>query len=454
MDVIGNNIANVNTVGFKASSVLFKDVLYQTTQSATGANAQTGTGGTNAKQIGLGTSLATISITQISGSAQATNNPYDLMLAGSSFFIVERGGVNYFTKVGAFKTDAAGNLVTGDGDLVMGWQIDPDNPNQIRRDTVSPLRPEAVENKIAAPEMTSKLYMSGNIDSTDPFLQTADGVIRTVTIIDTLGYTYTVKFRFVQDPTYANQYTLTVDSITDVDNVDILGTGGGYTATLGGNPIGTGVMVEFDADTGNFTGIDGNPVNSTMLVITPTPPNLDGLGDKFRFDGDGDGLYTTPDRDIPGIDVDVSSLRMYGDGGQCDFQVHRGGTDKLGEGRTVGTLEDVTIGLDGRIYGVYSNGVSKLLGQIAVANFVNPAGLEAIGGSLYKQTKNSGEFDGIGQEVTAGGGRMTQGVLEMSNVDLSQEFTEMIVTQRGFQANSRIITVSDTLIEELVNLKR
>ena len=117
-------------------------------------------------------------------------------------------------------------------------------------------------------------------------------------------------------------------------------------------------------------------------------------------------------------------------------------------------MTDVTIDTQGRLYGVYDNGVSKLLGQIAVANFINPAGLEAIGGSLYKETRASGEFDGIGKDIASTGETMTQGVLEMSNVDLSQEFTDMIVTQRGFQANSRIITVSDTLIEELVNLKR
>ena len=117
-------------------------------------------------------------------------------------------------------------------------------------------------------------------------------------------------------------------------------------------------------------------------------------------------------------------------------------------------MTDVSIDTQGRIYGVYDNGVNKLLGQIAVASFVNPAGLEAIGTNLYKETKASGEFDGIGQTIADSGETMTQGVLEMSNVDLSQEFTEMIVTQRGFQANSRIITVSDTLIEELVNLKR
>ena len=153
---------------------------------------------------------------------------------------------------------------------------------------------------------------------------------------------------------------------------------------------------------------------------------------------------------IDSIELDCSNLTMYSTkGGECAVETVRGGTDTTGGGRRVGSLTDV-----GKIYGVYDNGVTKLLGQIAVANFINPAGLEAIGDSLYKETRASGDFDGIGEDIQNSGEKMTQGVLEMSNVDLSQEFTEMIVTQRGFQANSRIITVSDTLIEELVNLKR
>jgi flagellar hook protein FlgE len=142
--------------------------------------------------------------------------------------------------------------------------------------------------------------------------------------------------------------------------------------------------------------------------------------------------------------------------GQSSIETHRGSTASAsdGAGRKVGTLTDVSIDTQGKIYGVYDNGVNKLLGQIAVANFVNPAGLEAVGNNLYQETMASGEFDGIGQTIADSGETITQGVLEMSNVDLSQEFTDMIVTQRGFQANSRIITVSDTLLEELINLKR
>lgn len=438
MDVIGNNIANVNTVGFKSSQVLFKDVLYQTTQSATGAT--TTSGGTNAKQIGLGTTVATITASHNGGSAQSTNNPYDLMINGSSFFIVNRGGTNYFTKVGAFKTDDAGNLTTGGGELVMGWQVDPDDPTSIRRDTVSALRPEAEENKTAPPEMTSKMYMHGNIAAIDPNLQTADGVVTTVSIYDNLGYTYSVKFKITQDANDPSLYNLAIDSIKDANNVDILQNG--YSATLGDTTI------KFDPDGGKFIGMGGVAgVNTTSLTIVPTDPTK---GNVFQD-------HTAADQAdwIDSIELDCSPLTMYSTkGGESQVETMKGGTDTTGAGRKVGTLTDVEIDTNGKLYGVYDNGISKLLGQIAVANFINPAGLEAVGNSLYRETKASGEFDGVGQDITNAGETMTQGVIEMSNVDLSQEFTEMIVTQRGFQANSRIITVSDTLIEELVNLKR
>jgi len=448
MDVIGNNIANVNTVGFKSSQVLFKDVLYQTTQSATGSSG--GSGGTNAKQVGLGTGVATVAVTQTSGSAQSTNNPYDLMINGSSFFIVNRGGINYFTKVGAFTTDDAGNLVTGAGDYVMGWQVDPDNPNEIKRDTVSALRPEAEENRTAAPELTSQTYLTGNIDATDPRLQTAEGVITTVSIYDSLGYNYTVKLKITENAGTPGGYDVTIDSIRDENNVDISNdydlSFDDFAAPANNQPSTT---IIFNQDTGAFVGVgstDPDAPSTVMLKITPKNPAT--TGDVFTSD-----VGVDP---IEGITIDFANLTMFSDTGECDVETHRGkATDPSdGAGRTVGSLTDVTIDTQGRLYGVYDNGVSKLLGQIAVANFINPAGLEAVGGSLYKETRASGEFDGIGKDIGSTGETMTQGVLEMSNVDLSQEFTDMIVTQRGFQANSRIITVSDTLIEELVNLKR
>ena len=417
MDVIGNNIANVNTVGFKSSNVMFQDVLYQTSQHATGSNAANGVGGTNAKQIGLGTTTATIT-KQLdgTGSAETTNNPYDVMLNSDSFFIVSRGGMNYFTKVGSFQTDGAGYLVTGTGEMVMGWQVDPDDPSRVRKDTVSALQVEAPENKYSEPEATQAAYVSGNIDKTDPVFEDGGAKIMNVTIYDEKGYSYNVKLNLTQNNTTdKNTYTVSIANITDSNNQAITAS-----YTLSGNQL------VFDKDTGAFQSVGGG--NAITLAI-------------------GDDAF----RDIS---IDFSSSTMYATSATSTIKINRGDLQGQNGGRKMGTLEEVSINTDGRIYGVYDNGEQKLMGQIAVAKFANPAGLEAIGNSLYRTTQNSGEFDGIGQEVTEGGGTMSQGVLEMSDVDLSSEFTDMIVTQRGFQANSRIITVSDTMIEELINLKR
>ena len=155
------------------------------------------------------------------------------------------------------------------------------------------------------------------------------------------------------------------------------------------------------------------------------------------------------------ISIDLANLKMYDNKGTSTVAGHYGDVQGRNAGRKKGALSGVAIQQDGKIYGSYDNGTSKLLGQIAVASFANASGLEKIGDNLYDTTQNSGEFDGIGKDITSdGAGAMKTGVLEMSNVDLSAEFTEMITTQRGFQANSRIITVSDTMLEELINLKR
>lgn len=417
MDVIGNNIANVNTVGFKGSSVQFMDVLYQTTQRATGSNPANGAGGTNAKQIGLGTTTASITKQlEGTGSAETTNNPYDLMLNSDSFFIVSRGNMNYFTKVGAFKMDSAGYLVTGTGEMVMGWQVDPDNPTQVRKDTVSALQIESPANQYSEPQATTNAYVSGNIDKTDAVFEDGGAKIMNVTIYDEKGYGYNVKMNVKQNNTAdKNTYTVSIESITDSNNVPITAT---YRLS--------GDQLIYDKNTGAFQSVGGGK------AIT----------------------LTINDASFSPISIDFSTSTMYATSASSTIKLNKGDLKGLGGGRKVGKLDDVSINTDGKIYGVYDNGEEKLLGQIAVAKFANPAGLEAIGNSLYQTTQNSGDFDGIGQEVTEGGGTMSQGVIEMSDVDLSTEFTDMIVTQRGFQANSRIITTSDTMLEELINLKR
>lgn len=435
MDVIGNNIANVNTVGFKTSTVAFSDILYQKTQSASASSGNVG--GTNAKQIGLGSAVSSIyTDLAASGSAQNSNNTYDLMIEGNQFFIVSTSGGNYFTKVGAFTVDGAGNLVTYNGEYVMGWGVDPDDPTLIKKDLVKRLAIESDANKYAAPEATSKAYVSGNIDKLDTKLTTADGQIMSMTIYDAQGYSYTVKMKITQNTTDTSKYNVSVTDIVDSNNISITDK---YDVKLGGKtfPSATeAVELAFDPDNGQFDYIGSDGQSESILEITPKDA---AYGDIFNADG---------------IAINFSEATMYSTSGSTNIALYGGDIGGEGKGKMVGTMIGTSINTDGRIYGTYDNGDIKLLGQIAVASFENASGLEKAGNNLYVASRNSGEFDGIGEDISLSGGTISQGVIEMSNVDLSKEFTEMITTQRGFQANSRIITTSDTMLEELVNLKR
>lgn len=456
MDVIGNNIANVNTIGFKASTVQFSDVFYQTTQSASGANALTGTAGTNAKQIGLGTTLASITASMSTqGGSQRTDNATDIMITGNAFFVVNNGNGNYFTKNGSFTIDGAGYLATESGYYVMGWSPDPENPNKIKQDSVDKIAIQTPENATTPPEATTDVTLKGNIDKTDSSL-TGDGYIISSEFFDNLGNAYTAKLSLEKDTTASttgeNQYKMTLVGLTDKDgkvvtsstvtNVTI-GTDS-YTIAADGKITGTAssAIVKFDANTGAFistsTGTAAAPIKTLDMKITAASDTTD----KKLFGKEGVIKY------------DLSSITQYSTTGACSISSSKGSLENTGAGKKVGKLSGIQIQQDGKIYGSYDNGTSKLLGQIAVATFSNPSGLEAVGGSLFAATQNSGEFDGKGVDVTADGGKFSTGVLEMSNVDLSSEFTNMITTQRGFQANSRIITTSDTLLEELINLKR
>ncbi len=421
MDVIGNNIANVNTVAYKSQSVTFSELMYQTTQAASGANAATGTAGINARQIGLGSKTGAIN-TAISsqGASQTTNNPFDIRITGSAFFVVSNGQDNFFTRDGSFYVDGLGNLaMTSNGYNVMGWQVDP-STNDIKQDTVSALRIMSAENMTYDPESTTKAMVTGILDKNDTNLTSSSGKAMNLMFYDKLGYSYTAKFTIKETGTDGT-YDLAIEKITDANNVEVTG---------GPTALASGIQLTFDPSTGKFTGVGGSGVTSVNLSLAAI-----------------DSRFTD-------IEVNFQGTTMFNNSGTSTIAAASGDENKLGAGRKLGQMSGVSIQNDGRIYASYDNGMSRLLGQIAVAEFANASGLQKEGDNLYSASQNSGDFDGIGIEVTSGGGYMTTGVLEMSNVDLSAEFTEMITTQRGFQANSRIITVSDTLLEELVNLKR
>ena len=533
MDVIGNNIANVNTVAFKSSSVTFSDILYQTTSNASGANATTGTGGVNAKQIGLGTTAAAtkVSITS-AGASETTGNPFDIRLTdknSTNFFIVNNGSENVFTRSGSFYVDGSGNLcMSSTGYTVMGWQVD-ETTGEIRKDTVSALRIMQEKNLTSAPEATTQATIAGVLDENDTDVKNDAGRVMNLNFYDNLGYQYTAKFAIKAtgtDGKYTVELTSVLDSnnkniIADLDKKQIAQIFGNYNAnaTLGQYGLTkdyeydsvsksytnktTGEKFPIDKATDNsttFVGNNGSQVSITEIFsgITTTIANniknntnnykvafdaqtghatltgeqtsydleFDTSSGKFKSIGGenpsvmlnmgvlSSGLINN-NGNFQNITVDFSQCLNYENGGKSTIGADAGATDgKTGKGRKLGAMTGIFIDTSGRIYGTYDNGNTELLGQIAVAQFSNASGLEKVGESCYRTTLNSGEFDGIGVEISADGSSMTTGELEMSNVDLSSEFTSMITTQRGFQANSRVITTSDTLLEELVNLKR
>lgn len=454
MDVIGNNIANVNTVAYKSNSVTFQELMYQTTSNASGANQETGRAGVNAKQVGLGVTTGAIntSITT-AGASQSTGNPFDIQITGNSFFIVNDGSSNYFTRAGSFYVDGVGNLaMTSNGFNVMGWQEDPNNPGTIKQDTVTPLKIMSAKNMVSEPEMTTKSILSGIIDKNSTAVRSADGQVVNISIYDNLGYSYTAKFAVKENGSGTGTYDITVTDLIDSNGYSLVHSksekgyektgydaeggpgekGGTYpvTLTLGGSPL------KYDTTTGENLNYDANKKETPLTLA---------IGNHAGF---------APTQANP-IEIYVGTTTMYDNNGTSTIYGMAGDYDGNYAGRKVGDMSGVSVQQDGKIYASYDNGTTKLLGQIAVASFSNPSGLEKIGENLYQTTMNSGQFDGIGKDVTAdGAGSFKSGVLEMSNVDLSQEFTEMITTQRGFQANSRIITVSDTMLEELTNLKR
>lgn len=760
MDVIGNNISNVNTVAFKSSSVTFSSIMYQTLSGASGANAEAGTGGINAKQIGLGVTMGSTSLSITgAGASETTGLPFDLKITDkstSSFFIVNNGSENVFTKAGSFYVDGAGNLcMKSTGYTVMGWGVDQETQT-IRKDTVTSLKVMSPENMTSEPEATTKARCTGVIDSKNKQVSSSTGSVMNLLVYDNLGYPYTARFAIQAQDAQGGKYAVNLTDIIDPEGKSILtsnvaladlfgpgGTGGaqgsntditdnysfatgksktdiltaiqksaGDRATAAGstNPTYTyyfdaadinaqlglegslalpdGYRIRFTTTEQTYekalqalAGVGNDPnvtqaevyvENSSGTVVakgTPTttiPPetgyvktgvswvfeegqltvNADGttswtktgdspytltktktlddylslgtqvtsvdgvVGYKFNVedirdelglekpaaganatpdqfeensviyywptlvdgqtvtvDGGANGTITfnskvvletgspagnknipqklvgveellrdysyttivgsdlanataasgqifteqlpadaeirynvfggnyhivTPGKDgftlqfntvdgtltnvgggsnlsqtlnlsklagagfdgFQDVTIDFSALLNYNNNGSTTAAMSGGDIDAVGKGKKLGAMTGMSVDQSGKIYASYDNGNTVLLGQISVAQFANASGLEATGDNCYRATLNSGEFDGIGVEIDADGSSITSGELEMSNVDLAGEFTSMITTQRGFQANSRVITTSDSMLEELINLKR
>ncbi|OHW62763.1 flagellar hook protein FlgE [Andreesenia angusta] len=435
MDVIGNNIANVNTVGYKRSTATFKELFTQTLQGASGA--QGGLAGTNPQQVGLGVTQGATTVIHTQGAAQTTDNPLDAMIDGNSFFMVSNdpGFLNrFYTRAGNFQIDEQGTLATPDGYKVLGYKMNDDG-------TVSQEPGELIVNKADTmePTTTKNIDLLGNLNSNmamvDGTGKLLDAEARTrymdTRIYDSLGNSYTVKLKVFRDAIqsgtpgaytgYSNpSWKLSLDSIKDANGQAL-----SAPATPALDPV--SVALTFGVD-GNFTGVD-----TANLKITGATDKAFGTKDPAT------GLYDGT------IKIDLSKITQYG----TDFTIEA----KRKDGNTAGSVDSFAINNKGELVARYTNGEPKVLGILALAKFENNAGLEKVGGNLYQDSRNSGD-PVLGRAGQQGYGTISNGRLEMSNVDLSYEFTEMITTQRGFQANSRIISTSDEILQELVNLKR
>lgn len=391
MDVIGNNIANVNTTGFKSGSVQFSELFSQTMRGASASQGQRS--GTNPMQVGLGVTIASISQNWEPGNMQVTGKATDLAIDGDGFFILNNNGTRVYTRAGMFEFGPDGYLANPDGLRVMGWNAVNGSLDNAGSNMIEAIR---IPTEQAYPASATTTVRYGN--NLDASAATGTTKTTTVDVYDSLGNLHALTITF--EKTGDNEWEYT---IVDPD----------------GTPIGATQTIEFNSD-----GQVDQTNHSAQVSITFTPP------------GGASALN---------IDIDFTQLTQFAGESTVDA-VER-------DGYAMGELDNITIDSNGVITGTFSNGLTQPLAQIALANFTNAGGLLNLGGSIFGESNNSG-LPQIGLAGTSGRGSILPSTLEMSNVDLSQEFTNMIITQRGFQANSRVITTSDEMLHELANLKR
>ncbi|MDI9462144.1 MAG: flagellar hook protein FlgE [Bacillota bacterium] len=398
LDVIGNNIANVNTIGFKSSRVRFQDVFSQTLR---GASAPVDNrGGTNPVQVGMGMTIGAIDTLHTQGTPQFTGVGTDLAIDGKGYFVVTDGVNIYYTRDGALSVGPDGDLVNSASGLkLLGWAADAAGNINTTEENLGFLNIPIGERLIT--RATQNITFSGNLDAA-------------------LGVNGTHETDFMVYDSQGGMHTVRIIFTKTADNA------WGYQAQYvppSGSPQNAGSGALRFTENGYL-----NLSTSTIGNISFTPPG-----------GVGTLNITLDFSNVSQVVADPA----VGSNAQLAYQ----------DGFPVGELESFVIGSDGVISGTYTNGLVRDLGQIVLASFANPEGLMKAGGNLYTVSANSGEAR-IGMAGVEGRGKIQTSALEMSNVDLSYEFTELITTSRAYQANSRVITSSDELLQELVNLKR
>ena len=444
MDVIGHNIANVNTIGYKKNRVNFQDMLAQTLQGA--ARPTDELGGVNPKQVGLGMSIAAIDTIHTQGALQSTGVTSDVAIQGAGFFILKKGEQEYYTRAGAFGIDENGTLVNPSNGLrVQGWMTQVIDGVEIRNTSADPtdlVIPVGGKDPAFA---TTEAYLRCNLDKRMGELREGASTAETMentwrmdqAIYDAFGNKHDLRIYFTKVPEEPNRWRAQVfiDENAEEDTQTSLDIGAV-------NNEGNTFIVQF-SNTGLLLSAEdeqGDVINEGILQFPVS--------------------FNVPDTTIPDGETSVRQtfniiLGEVGSVTDTMTQFAEKSSSKLFKqnGYALGYLENYKIDSSGIITGVYSNVTVRPIGQLALANFVNAGGLEKIGDTMFARTNNSG-FADIGVSGVAGRGSFIVGTLEMSNVDLSEQFTDMIVTQRGFQASSKTIQTADQMLQELLTLKR
>jgi flagellar hook protein FlgE len=403
MDVVGNNIANVNTTGYKTSNVLFEDLLSQSLRGA--GQPATNQGGTNPAQVGLGVRIAGITVNFAQGATQLTGRSTDFAIQGDGFFIVDQGGTTAYTRNGSFSLDANGDLTTVDGGFVQGWQADLLG-NVSTNASVGNIKIPV--GQIIAPVTSSEMKIGGNLPAD---VATGTTVNAGIDVYNSTGTAVPLRAEFTKVANGVGTINWEVRVYDAADNV-----------------ISGPTAVTFGLS-GALTSANPTITMAQLNNVAGTSGTWGAGGISLNF-----GTSTAPDRLTGAAGLNSAAALSQ-------------------DGSGIGSVVGFSVSQQGLITGVFSNGRSQALGQIALATFSNPVGLEKIGNSLYLETVNSGPGQ-PGVAGQGGKGTLSGGTLEMSNVDLAAEFTNLIVAQRGFQANSRVITTSDEILQDLVNLKR
>ena len=451
MDVIGNNSANVNTTGFKRGRVNFQDMISQ--QLAGASKPTEEKGGVNPKEVGLGMTVAAIDTVFTQGNLQSTGISTDVAIQGNGFFIEKNGEKSYYTRAGAFSLDQNGTLVNpANGMRVQGWMARELNGEMVVQTAATPTDLTIPVGSKDPAKATQNVNFACNLNKNTPIIpegatdkQVAEGTWGTeFKIYDSFGNEHLLNVNFVRDREEPNTWQATVivdpnNEATNDEERNALQTRIGLGTTDGqGNTF----TVRFDnngtlASVTDSANANSNPDGEIILQASFNVPESN--------DVDGNPYRQTMNINLGTIGSMINTVTQSASSSSTKafFQ----------DGYTLGYLENFKIDSTGTITGVYSNGTNRTIGQLAMATFANQNGLEKAGDNTYVKSNNSGEAKINGAGI-AGGGTFLAGALEMSNVDLTEQFTDMIVTQRGFQSNAKTIQTADTLLETVLSLKR